>query len=79
MGFLVGKKIIIAGLLSDRSIAYGIAKAMRREGAELAFTYQMEKHAQRVADLAAHFDSTIVLPCDEIGRASCRERVLMPV
>ena len=64
MGFLAGKKIIIAVLLSDRSIAYGIAKAMRREGAELAFTYQMEKHAQRVADLAAHFDSTIVLPCD---------------
>ena len=64
MGFLAGKKIIITGVLSDRSIAYGIARAMRREGAELAFTYQMEKHMQRVADLAAHFDSKIVLPCD---------------
>ena len=64
MGFLAGKKIIITGVLSDRSIAYGIAKAMKREGAELAFTYQMEKHMQRVADLAAHFDSKIVLPCD---------------
>ena len=64
MGFMTGKKVIIAGLLSNRSIAYGIARAMKREGAELAFTYQMEKHAQRVADLAADFDSTIVLPCD---------------
>ena len=64
MGFLAGKKIIITGVLSDRSIAYGIARAMKREGAELAFTYQMEKHMQRVADLAAHFDSKIVLPCD---------------
>ena len=64
MGFLAGKKILIAGLLSNRSIAYGIAGAMKREGAELAFTYQMEKHAQRVADLAADFDSKIVLPCD---------------
>ena len=64
MGFLAGKKLIITGVLSDRSIAYGIARAMKREGAELAFTYQMEKHMQRVADLAAHFDSKIVLPCD---------------
>lgn len=64
MGFLAGKKILIAGLLSNRSIAYGIASAMKREGAELAFTYQMEKHQQRVADLAADFDSKIVLPCD---------------
>ena len=64
MGFLAGKKILIAGLLSNRSIAYGIAKAMKREGAELAFTYQMEKHSQRVADLAADFDSKIILPCD---------------
>ncbi len=64
MGFMTGKKVIIAGLLSNRSIAYGIARAMRREGAELAFTYQMEKHAKRVADLAADFDSKIVLPCD---------------
>lgn len=64
MGFLAGKKVLIAGLLSNRSIAYGIAAAMKREGAELAFTYQIDKHAQRVADLAADFDSKIVLPCD---------------
>lgn len=64
MGFLAGKKIIIAGLLSNRSIAYGIATAMKREGAELAFTYQVEKHKKRVTDLAANFDSNIILPCD---------------
>lgn len=64
MGFLAGKKILIAGLLSNRSIAYGIASAMKREGAELAFTYQLEKHQGRVADLAADFGSTLVFHCD---------------
>lgn len=64
MAFLAGKKILIAGLLSNRSIAYGIAAAMKREGAELAFTYQMEKHENRVRDLAADFESSLVLPCD---------------
>lgn len=64
MGFLAGKKILIAGLLSNRSIAYGIAQAMHREGAELAFTYQIDKHQKRVGDLAADFDSNLVLPCD---------------
>ena len=44
MGFLTGKRILITGLLSNRSIAYGIAKAMKREGAELAFTYQAKKY-----------------------------------
>ena len=57
MGFLAGKKILITGLLSNRSIAYGIASAMKREGAELAFTYQVEKHKDRVAGLAAVFGS----------------------
>lgn len=64
MGFLTGKKILIAGLLSNRSIAYGIAAAMKQQGAELAFTYQVEKHQKRVASLAAEFGSDIVLPCD---------------
>lgn len=64
MGFLAGKKILIAGLLSNRSIAYGIASAMKQQGAELAFTYQIDKHQKRVADLAADFGSDIVLPCD---------------
>ncbi|MEZ0209998.1 MAG: enoyl-ACP reductase [Methylophilus sp.] len=64
MAFLAGKKILIAGLLSNRSIAYGIAAAMKRQGAELAFTYQVDKHETRVRDLAADFESTVVLPCD---------------
>ena len=64
MGFLNGKKVLILGLLSDRSIAYGIASAMKKQGAELAFTYQMEKHQGRVEKLASDFDSKIVLPCD---------------
>ncbi|SMC24091.1 Enoyl-[acyl-carrier-protein] reductase [NADH] [Andreprevotia lacus DSM 23236] len=64
MGFLAGKKILICGLLSDRSIAYGIATACKREGAELAFTYVSEDLKDRVAKLAADFDSNIVLPCD---------------
>ena len=64
MGFLEGKKVLILGLLSDRSIAYGIASAMKKQGAELAFTYQMEKHQGRVEKLAANFNSNLVLPCD---------------
>lgn len=64
MGFLAGKRILITGLLSNRSIAYGIAKAMHREGAELAFTYQNERFKDRVAKLANEFDSNLLLPCD---------------
>ena len=64
MAFLADKKILIAGLLSNRSIAYGIAAAMKREGAELAFTYQGEKVKQRVAELAQEFGSNLVFPCD---------------
>ena len=64
MGMLSGKKILITGLLSPRSIAYGIARAMHREGAELAFTYQGERVRERVEKLSAEFSSDIVLPCD---------------
>lgn len=64
MGFLQGKKILIVGVASNRSIAYGIAQAMHREGAELAFTYQGEKLQERVAKFAAEFDSSLVLPLD---------------
>ncbi len=64
MGFLDNKKILVTGLLSNRSIAYGIAKAMRREGAQLAFSFQGERIKDRVVDLAAEFDSRLVLPCD---------------
>lgn len=64
MGFLTEKRILITGLLSNRSIAYGIAKAMHREGAELAFTFQGEGVRERVEKLAAEFDSNLLLPCD---------------
>lgn len=64
MGFLAEKKILVTGLLSNRSIAYGIAKAARREGAELAFTYQGERTQERVHDLAKDFDSKLVFNCD---------------
>jgi enoyl-[acyl-carrier protein] reductase I len=64
MGFLSGKKILLTGLLSNRSIAYGIAKAARREGAELAFTYVGDRFKDRVTGLAREFGSDIVLPCD---------------
>lgn len=64
MGFLAGKRILVCGLLSDRSIAYGIAKALHREGAELAFTYQNERIRERVTKLAEDFGSTLLFPCD---------------
>src|SRR5438552_11869015 len=64
MGFLASKRVLITGLLSNRSIAYGVAKAARREGAELAFTYQNERFKDRVTEMAAEFGSTLVFPCD---------------
>lgn len=64
MGFLAGKKLLITGLLSNRSIAYGIARAAKREGAELAFTYVGERLRERVEELAREFDAVAVLPCD---------------
>jgi enoyl-[acyl-carrier protein] reductase I len=75
MGFLAGKRILVTGLLSNRSIAWGIAKAARREGAELAFTYQNERFQGRVTDMAAELGSKLVFACDvsnddEIARLS---------
>ena len=64
MAFLSGKKILVTGLLSNRSIAYGIAKSARREGAELAFTYVGERFKERVTGLAAELGSDAVFPCD---------------
>lgn len=64
MAFLSGKRMLICGLLSQRSIAYGIAEAMRREGAELAFTYQSENVRGRVEPLARQLGSELVFPCD---------------
>jgi len=64
MPLLAGKKLLITGLLSNRSIAYGIAKAARREGAELALTYQNERFRDRVAEMARELGSEIALPCE---------------
>src|SRR5499433_3679409 len=64
MGFLADKKILITGLLSNRSIAYGIARACRREGASLAFTYVNDDLKERVLKLASDFGAAPVLPCD---------------
>jgi enoyl-[acyl-carrier protein] reductase I len=64
MALLAGKKILITGLLSNRSIAYGIAKAARREGADIALTYQNERFRDRAADMAAELGSRIIVPCD---------------
>jgi enoyl-[acyl-carrier protein] reductase I len=64
MGFLQGKKILVTGMLSNRSIAYGIARSMAREGAQLAFTYQGEGVKDRVLSLAQEFGGDLVLPCD---------------
>lgn len=64
MGFLAGKRALIVGLANNRSIAWGVAQAMRREDAELAFTYQNDKLKERVEKLAAECDSDITIPCD---------------
>jgi len=64
MGFMSDKKALITGMLSNRSIAYGIAKAMHREGAALAFTFQGEGVKDRVTALAAEFGSDLIFPCD---------------
>jgi enoyl-[acyl-carrier protein] reductase I len=64
MGFLAGKRILITGVLGNRSIAYGVAGACHREGAELAFTYQSDRFKERVASIAAEFGSRLTFPCD---------------
>ena len=64
MGFLSGKRALIAGIASNRSIAYGIAQAMHREGAELAFTYQNDRLKGRVEKFAEEFGSDLVFECD---------------
>ena len=64
MSFLKGKRALIVGVASNRSIAWGIAKAMHREGAELAFTYQNDRLKGRVAKFAAELGSELTMPCD---------------
>ena len=64
MGFLAGKRLLITGVLSNRSIAYGIARACHREGAELAFTYVGDRFKDRVSDFASEFGSNLLHDCD---------------
>ena len=64
MGFLAGKKLLITGVLSNRSIAYGIAKACHAQGAELAFSYVGERFKERITEFAADFGSTLIFDCD---------------
>jgi enoyl-[acyl-carrier protein] reductase I len=64
MGFLTGKKLLITGVLSNRSIAYGIARACHQQGAELAFSYVGERFKDRITEFAAEFDSQLVFDCD---------------
>lgn len=64
MGFMTGKRALIVGLASNRSIAWGIAQAFRREGAELALTYQNEKLKPRVEKMADELGSSMTYPLD---------------
>ncbi|QHI96822.1 enoyl-ACP reductase FabI [Xylophilus rhododendri] len=64
MGFLAGKKLLITGVLSNRSIAYGIAKACHEQGAELAFSYVGERFKGRITEFAADFGSKLIFDCD---------------
>ena len=76
MAFLKGKRILVTGLLSNRSIAYGIAQACHAQGAELAFTYQNERFEERVKEMAAEFGSPLCFPLDvaeDAQIAACME------
>lgn len=64
MGFMQGKRVLIVGLASNRSIAWGIAQAMHREGAELAFSYQNDKLKSRVEEMAAELGSSLTMELD---------------
>ena len=64
MALLDGKRVLVTGVASNRSIAWGVARAMRREGAELAFTFQNERLGERVKKLATELDSSIAIGCD---------------
>ena len=64
MGFLAGKKLLITGVLSNRSIAYGIAKACHAQGAELAFGYVGERFKDRITEFANDFGSKLIFDCD---------------
>ena len=73
MGFLNGKRLLITGLLSNRSIAYGIAKGCHAQGAELAFSYVGERFKDRITEFAEEFDSKLVFECDVGSDESIRQ------
>jgi len=72
MKFLEGKKALVLGIASNRSIAWGISDSLRKNGAELAFTYQNDKLKERVAKLAAECESDIIMPCDVAEEGSIK-------
>jgi len=78
MGFLAGKRLLITGVLSNRSIAYGIARACHREGAELAFSYVGERFRERITEFAREFDSELVFECD-VGDDAQIERLFAQI
>ncbi|WP_417795757.1 enoyl-ACP reductase FabI [Terasakiella pusilla] len=69
-GIMAGKKGLIMGVANERSIAWGITKALQEQGAELAFTYQGDALLKRVQPLAESVGSDILLPCDVTDQAS---------
>ena len=73
MGFLSGKRAFIVGVATDRSIAFGIAQAMHREGAQLAFSYVNDKMKERVEPLAASLGAHLTMPLDVTVDAQCDE------
>src|SRR5690606_9393353 len=75
MGFLSGKRILITGVISNRSIAYGIAQACRQQGAEIALTYVGERFKERVEGFAQELGCSIVLPCDVSEDAQIEQAV----
>ncbi|WP_159715360.1 enoyl-ACP reductase FabI [Blochmannia endosymbiont of Camponotus nipponensis] len=76
MVLLSNKRILITGMINNRSIAYGVAQALHREGSELAFTYHTEKLKLRVQTLSKNFGSDIVLPCD-VSEDSCIDKLFV--
>ena len=71
MGFLTGKRAFIVGVATDRSIAWGIAQAMHREGAQLAFSYVNDKMRERVEPLAHSLGSRLTMPLDVLADEQC--------
>ena len=80
-GFLAGKKLLITGVLSNRSIAYGIAKACHSQGAELAFSYVGERFKDRITEFAMDFDSKLIFDCDvgDAHKLTICSKICLPI